>query len=130
MAAQEKLEHSDGSSALRHLQAPHLNGLFPGSAQQFKIPDWYSEQYAHDLNFGVDMFGAWLSGGRKLIDAWRDSVRSQQDILLSGMRQQIKTHAAFSEQSVSDAEANTALTARTRNEPKPRSARGNERSFR
>jgi len=118
MAASERTDRGDGSWTSRYFQAPTFDGLARGQAEQFQVPDWYSRQYAHNLNLGIDIVQAWLMGGRKLVDAWRDSVRSQQDILLSGVRDQMETNAQFSEQSASDAEAISAPSAGARRAPR------------
>lgn len=121
MAVKEKPEHGDGSWASRYFQAPQFNGQLPVSPPQFEAPAWFSKQYAHNLNLGIDIFGAWLTGGRRLIDAWRDSVRRQQDILLNGMRKQIETDAEFSGKSFSD--AGTIVTSPARANREPRTAK-------
>jgi hypothetical protein len=118
MEAGERPDRADGGWTSRYFQAPQFDGLARARAEQFQIPDWYSKQYAHNLNLGIDIVQAWLMGGRKLVDTWRDSVRTQQDILLSGMRDQIEINAQVSEQSVSDAETISVPAAGARRAPR------------
>lgn len=116
MAQIKKPELGDGNWASRYTEAPYNTGLLPISTKQAEFLEWYSNQYLHNLSLTVDIFGAWLTGGRNLIDAWRDSVRNQQDSMLSGLRQQIQTHAKFSQQALPEDEPLTAPSAQPKGE--------------
>ena len=116
MAQTENPDRGDGSWATRYLQLPYTGSLLPVSTGQPEILDWYSRQYLHNLSLSVDIFGAWLTGSRKLVDTWRDSLRSQQDSLLSGMRQQLETCTEVPQTASPDAVTFPAPSARSKRE--------------
>lgn len=67
-------------------------GPFPGIPAS--MPDWYSRQYLQMTSMSLDLAEAWLSGTRRLTDAWRIAMRHQQDLIMNGLHQQLDDRLA------------------------------------